>query len=78
MNRYNVALVLLALAVGPLFLISGWLSMLAVIAIYWLLARLANRDLDRKRGHSGRLHTVILSEGNSRSGKARPTWDTPR
>ena len=50
MNRYNVALLLLALAVGPLFLISGWLSMLAVIAIFWLLARLATRDLDRKRG----------------------------
>jgi hypothetical protein len=49
-NRYNLALLLLTLGVVPLFYISGWLSVVAAIAIYSLLARLANNDLDRRCG----------------------------
>jgi hypothetical protein len=51
-NRYNLALLLLTLGVIPLFYISGWLSLVAVIAIYCLLARLANKDLGRHRRHN--------------------------
>lgn len=47
MNRYNFALSLLALAAVPLFFVSSWLGGAALIAMYGLLARLANRDLDR-------------------------------
>ncbi len=48
MDRYNVALVLIMLAVVPLFYISVWLGVAAAVAIYGLIARLANQDLDRQ------------------------------
>ena len=48
MDRYNLALVLVVLAVVPLFYISIWLSVAAAVAIYGLIARLANQDLDRQ------------------------------
>jgi hypothetical protein len=50
MNRYNLALLLLALVAIPLFYLSGWLGLTALMAIYALLTRLANKDFDR---HSG-------------------------
>jgi len=59
-NRYNFALLVLALAVVPLFYVSGWLGVLAAIAIYCLVARLANNDLDRRSRRNGRLHSGIL------------------
>jgi len=59
-NRYNFALLVLALAVVPLFYVSGWLGVLAAIAIYCLVARLANNDLDRRSRHNRRLHSGIL------------------
>jgi cyanate permease len=61
MNRYNLALLLLTLAVVPVFFVSGWLSALAIIAIYCLVARLANMDLDRQSGRRHRLYSVALS-----------------
>lgn len=75
MDRYNLALFLLTLAVAPLFYLSGWLSVVAAVAIYCLLARLANRDLDRQRDSRGRLQTDVLRRLDSpghdvrRSGK---------
>lgn len=60
MDRYNLALFLLTLVVVPLFFLSGWLSLTAGIAIYGLLARLANKDLDRQRERSRRLRAVVL------------------
>ena len=47
MDRYNLALLLLAVAAIPLFLVSIWLGLAALVGVYGLLARLANRDLDR-------------------------------
>jgi hypothetical protein len=46
MNRYNLALLLLALAVIPLFYINLWLGIIALIGVYGLLARLADNDLN--------------------------------
>jgi hypothetical protein len=52
-DRYNLALVLIMLAVVPLFCISIWLGVAAAVAIYGLIARLANQDLDLQfRKHS--------------------------
>ena len=68
MNRYNLALFLLTLAVAPLFYLSGWLSVVAAVAIYCLLARLANRDLDRQRGRRGQLRTSVRSRLDSAAG----------
>ena len=48
MDRYNLALVMMIFAVGPVFYISIWLGVVAALAIYGLTARLANRDLDRQ------------------------------
>jgi len=50
MNRYKLALISLTLAAVPLFYVSVWLGVAAVIAIYGLTARLANRDFDRRHG----------------------------
>ena len=50
MNRYNLVLLLLALAAIPLFYVSAWLGLTALIAIYALLTRLANKDFDRQSG----------------------------
>jgi hypothetical protein len=46
MDRYNLALLLLAVAAIPLSLVSIWLGLAALVAVYGLLARLANRDFD--------------------------------
>ena len=51
-DRYKLALLLLTLAVVPLFYISSWLGTLAAAAIYYLTARLANMDLERQRRRS--------------------------
>lgn len=48
MDRYNLALVLMIVAVAPAFYISVWLGLVATLAIYGLTARLANRHLDRQ------------------------------
>ena len=58
MDRYNLALLVFTVVVLPLFLVSGWLSLIAAIAIYCLLARLADRDLDRRR--TGRLRPLVI------------------
>lgn len=55
-NRYNLALLLLTLAVIPLFYVSGWLGVVALIAIYSLVTRLANKDFDRLSGRGSGLH----------------------
>jgi hypothetical protein len=47
-DRYNLALLLLTFAAIPLFYVSAWLGVAAVIAIYCLIARLANRDFNRR------------------------------
>lgn len=72
MNLYNLALFLLTLVVVPLFFLNGWLSLMAGIAIYCLLARLANKDLDRQSARRGRPPTVVPV------GKKAPSHDLPR
>ena len=64
LNRYNLALLMLALVVGPLFYISSWLGALAVVAIYCLIARLASNDLDR---HEPRIRrsVALVSKGRA-------------
>ena len=47
-SRYDLALVLLSLAVIPLFYASIWLGAVALVAAYGLVAKLANRDFDRQ------------------------------
>jgi len=64
MNRYNLSLVLLTLAVVPLFYVSGWLSLVALIAIYGLVTRLANKDFERQSARSSRLHPDVLRRLN--------------
>jgi hypothetical protein len=48
-DPYKLALLLLTLVVAPLFYVSTWLGVAAAIAIYSLIARLADNDLDRQR-----------------------------
>jgi len=48
-DRYAVILLMLALAVVPLFYFSLWAGLAALLAIYSLVARLATKDLDRQR-----------------------------
>jgi hypothetical protein len=48
MDRYGVALILSLLAIVPIAYVSIWLSVVAGIVLYALLARLAAKDLDRK------------------------------
>ena len=61
MDRNNLALVLMIFAVGPVFCISFWLGVAAVLAIYGLTARLANRDLDRQfRKHINPVRHVAI------------------
>jgi len=43
-----MALLLLVMAVMPLFYLSTWLGFAAVIALYALMARLANQNFDRQ------------------------------
>ena len=52
MNRYNLALLLLALAAVPLLYVSGWLGVATLTAIYVLLARLAIQDFERPSGRN--------------------------
>ena len=47
MNRYDVALLLLTLALLPLLYVSAWFGIAVALAGYMLVARLAGRDLDR-------------------------------
>jgi len=47
-DRYKLALLLLTIAVIPLMYIHIWLGLAAVIALYALIARLANKDFDRQ------------------------------
>jgi len=47
-DRYKLALLLLTLAVIPLLYISIWLGLAALIAVYALIARFANKDFDRQ------------------------------
>jgi hypothetical protein len=70
-DRYNLALFLLTLAVAPLFYLSGWLSVVAAVAIYCLVARLANRDLDRQSGRRCRLHAGVLRRLDSANPEVR-------
>ena len=75
MNRYNLALLLLTLAVVPLFYISSWLGAVAVIAIYCLFARLANNDLDRQARRNRTSHIIVLkSSDDTASHDMRLTW----
>lgn len=47
-DRYKLALLMLALAAIPLFYLNIWLGLAATVAIYGLLVRLANRAFDRQ------------------------------
>ena len=49
MNRHDVALLLLTLALLPLLYVSAWFGIAVALASYMLVARLAGRDLDRSR-----------------------------
>jgi hypothetical protein len=60
MNRYDLALLVLSVAALPLFCVSGWLGVAALIAIYSLVARLANKDFERSRRRSSRLHPNVV------------------
>jgi hypothetical protein len=59
-NRYNLALLFLALAAIPLFYVSGWLGLTALMAIYALLTRLANKDFDRHSGSRSALVSDVV------------------
>jgi hypothetical protein len=47
-DRYKLALLLLTLAVVPLFYLNIWLGMAALVAAYALIARFANRHFDNQ------------------------------
>jgi hypothetical protein len=47
-DRYKLALLMLTITVIPLLYIRIWLGLVAVIALYALIARLANKDFDRQ------------------------------
>ena len=47
-DPYKLALLLLTIAVIPLLYISIWLGLAAVVAVYVLIARFANKDFDRQ------------------------------
>ena len=70
MDRYTLALVLIILAVAPLFYMSIWLGLPAAVAIYGLIARLADRNLDRQvRKHARRVRHV---QGDKRGQRHLP------
>ena len=48
MDRYKPALLLLTIAIVPLFYISMWIGLTALLAAYALTAKLANNDFDRQ------------------------------
>lgn len=48
LDRYKLLLLLLAIALIPLFYVNLWLGLAAAAAIYGLVARLATKDLDRQ------------------------------
>lgn len=60
MNRHSVALLIVTLALVPLFYVSGWLGAIALIAIYTLLTRLANSDFDRLSRSRSRLRADVV------------------
>jgi hypothetical protein len=76
-NRYNLALLLLTLGVMPLFYVNSWLGIVAVIAIYGLVARLANKDFDRKRLHSSGLRAEISRRRPARPPVIQSARDSP-
>ena len=49
MDRYNLAFVLIILALAPLVYVNIWFGVAAAVVFYGLIARLAHRDLDRQR-----------------------------
>jgi len=51
-DRYKLALLLLTVAVIPLFSINVWLGLAALVAAYALIARFANRHFDRQSRES--------------------------
>lgn len=61
MIRYNLALLFLVLAAIPLFYVSGWLGLTALMAIYALLTRPANKDFDRHSGSRSALLSPTLA-----------------
>jgi len=48
MDRYKLALLLLTIAIVPLFYVSVWMGLAGLIATYALIARFANRAFDRQ------------------------------
>ena len=74
MTRYNLALLFLVLATIPLFYVSDWLGLTALMAIYALLTRLANKDFDR---HSGS-RSALLSDGRPTPPFAHDRSDSER
>ena len=49
MDRSNLVLGLFVLAIGPLIYVNLWFGAVACVPLYGLIARLADRDLDRRR-----------------------------
>jgi len=74
-NRYNLALLIIALAAIPLFYVSGWLGLIALVAIYSLLTRLANKDFDRLSGpRSASLPDVVHSRRTTSAVAHHPSY----
>jgi len=48
MDRFKLALLLLTIAIVPLFYVSVWMGLAALIAGYAVAARLANQHFDRQ------------------------------
>jgi len=53
-DRYKLALLLLTLAVVPLFYLNIWLGLAALVAAYALIARVANRHFDSQSRKSAK------------------------
>ena len=47
-DRYKLALILLTIAIVPLFYVSVWMGLATLVAAYTLTAKLANKDFDRQ------------------------------
>jgi hypothetical protein len=72
-NRYNFALLFLALTAIPLFYVSAWLGLTALMAIYALLTRLANKDFDRYSGsRSASLPDIVHSRRTTSASSPHP------
>ena len=79
MDRYKLALFLISIGAIPLFYVSIWLGLAAVIAIYSLVARFANKDLDRqspeKRNKLARGRCWLMAGmGRKRTRQLWVTW----